>query len=371
MKKDLKIRLLEVFSPIFAFIIAVLLSSLIILAINKNPIEVFYTMFKFSFRRIDSIAIILYNATPLIFSGLAVSIGFRVGLFNIGVEGQYLIGAFCAALVGFAIKGLPSFIHLPLVILSAILGGMLWAIIPIYLKVKKGVHEVISTIMLNYISLSLIHYFIADLFLDRNQKVVLGLGSTLIRMPKIMPSALMPKMHGFLSLFGINLPNHVYLNWFFPIAIILSCVIYYVIWYTPFGYELRAVGFNPIASKVAGINPNSLYIKGFLLSGAVAGLVGLSDLLGYFGYMDLDFPKGYGFTGIAVALMGKNNPFGIILAAILFGFLNRGAEGIQTFLGVPMDTVVILQALVILSVVVVSEVMIRYIRYLDKKGAKI
>jgi len=371
MKKNLKYKILEGISPIAAMFLAAALSSIIILAIKKNPVEVYVTMFTFSFRRMDSIAVILFNATPLIFSGLAVALSFRVGLFNIGVEGQYLIGAFMAALVGFAVKGLPWFIHFPMVVLAAACGGGLWALLPIVLKIKRGVHEVITTIMMNYISFSLIHFFIADIFMDKQQKMLMGLGSPIIRMPKIQPSALIPGMHSFLSIFGINLPKHVYLNWFFPLAILLAFGIFYLLWFTPFGYELRVVGHNRTAAKASGINPQKVYIKGFLLSGAIAGLIGLSDLLGYFGYMDLDFPKGYGFTGIAVALIGKNNPLGVIPAALLFGFLNRGAEGIQTFIGVPMDTVVILQGLMILSIVIISEVMVRYIRNLEKKEARL
>ncbi|ERM93308.1 sugar ABC transporter permease [Caldanaerobacter subterraneus subsp. yonseiensis KB-1] len=361
MRRSYKILLYKVLSPIIAILIAALLSSIAIVAIGENPLLTFYTMFKFAFRRLDSIAIILYNSTPLIFSGLAVSIGFRMGLFNIGVEGQYLIGTFLAALVGFSLKGLSPFIHIPLVILVGMLGGMIWAYLPVYLKVKRGVHEVISTIMLNYISYSLIHYLISEVFRDRSQKL-------LIRTPRLVESALIPKLHGFLSLFGIELPKHVYLNWFFPIGLFLAVGVYYMLYYTPFGFELRSVGQNATASRLAGIKPENIFYKGFLLSGAIAGLVGLSDLMGYFGYMDLDFPRGYGFDGIAVALIAQNNPFGIIAAAMLLGFLKRGAEGIQTLLNIPMDTVVILQALMILSIVIVNKVINDYIKRIEKKG---
>lgn len=367
MNRNWHIKLLKITAPVLAMLLAAFLSSLVILAIGKSPLAVFTTMFSFSFRRLDSIAIILHNATPLIFSGLAVSIGFHMGLFNIGVEGQYLMGAFVAALVGFAVKGLPQVIHLPLTILAGIAGGMVWSWLPIYLKVKRGVHEVISTIMFNYISYSLIHYFIADLFLDRSQKLVMGLGSLLMRMPKILPSALMPRLHGFAQLFGLTLPKHVYLNWFFPLACLLAGAVYYLLLGTPFGFELRSVGHNPEAARAAGIDPNKVYLKGFLLSGAIAGLVGLSDLLGFSGYMDLDFPRSYGFDGIAVALIARNNPYGIIFSAILFAFLKRGAEGVQTLLNVPMDTVVILQALMILSIVIINKVIEDYLKRLAQK----
>jgi len=369
MNKRFKIILLQLLTPIVAILFAIALSSILIVAIGKSPIEVYQTMIEFSLGRADSVGAILFNATPLIFSGLAVALSFKMGLFNIGVEGQYFIGAFFAAFVGFTLSGIPAFIHLPLAILAAMLGGVLWAFVPIYLKVRRGVHEVISTIMLNYIAYSLIHYFIADLFMDRNQKVPEGLGSPLIRTPHFAETALMPKLHGFLSFFGIDLPNYVYLNWFFVIGLLLAVGMYYLLWHAPFGYEIRAVGSNPKASEAAGINPNKEYFKGFLLSGAIAGLIGLSHLLSFYGYMDLDFPKNFGFNGIAVALMGNNNPFGIVLAALLFGFLNRGAEGVQTFMGVPMETIVIMQGIIILSVVVAANILGRYIKRLEKKEA--
>lgn len=369
MRKRYRYVALELASPLVAIAFAVLVGAAVIAAIGKNPVEVYRIMFTFAFRRLDSVGIMLFGATPLIFSGLAVAISFRAGLFNIGVEGQYLIGTFLAALAGFALKGLPSFVHLPLVIVVAALGGALWSLLPIYLKVRRGVHEVISTIMLNYIAFSLIHYLIADVFIDKQQGLMPGVGNPLIRLPKIAPSALMPRMHGFLAMFGVDLPRHVYLNWFFPLGLLLAVAVHYLIWRTAFGYELRAVGHNPAAAEAAGIDPAAVQIRAFLLSGLIAGVTGLSDLLSYFGYMDLDFPKGYGFTGIAVALMGKNSPLGIVLAALLFGFLNRGAEGVQTFAGVPMDTVVILQGVMILSIVVASAVMGRYIRRQERKEA--
>lgn len=369
MNKKTKIVLLRLLTPVIAITFALLVSSLLILFIGKDPIEVYQTMVEFSFGRLDSLGAILFNATPLIFSGLAVAVSFRLGLFNIGVEGQYFMGAFFAAVVGFSFTGLPMIIHLPLAIAAAMVGGMLWSLLPIYLKLKRGVHEVISTIMLNYIAYSLIHYLITEVFLDRNQNIPEGLGSPLIRTPKFAESVFIPKLHGLLSLFGIDLPHYVYLNWSFVGALVLAGVMYYLIAHTPFGFQIRAVGSNPHAAQAAGIKPENIYFRGFLLSGAIAGLVGLSHLLCFYESMDLDFPKSLGFNGIAVALMGNNDPLGIVLSALLFGFLNRGAEGIQTFLGVPMESVVIMQGIIILSVVVASNILGRYIRIWEKKEA--
>jgi general nucleoside transport system permease protein len=367
--QKMKILLLQLLTPLLAVTAAVLLSSVMFWAIGKDPLVVYATMAEFSLGRIDSIAAILFNATPLIFSGLAVAVGFRVGLFNIGVEGQYFIGAFCAALVGFGITGLPAWIHLPLAVLAAMAGGILWALIPIYLRIKRGVHEVISTIMLNYVAYSLIHYLIAVTFFDRNQRIPEGVGSPLIRTPKFAETVLMPKLNGLALFFGIELPNYVYLNWFFVFGLITAFGLFYLIRFTPLGFEIRAVGGNAKAAEAAGINPEIVYIKAFLISGAIAGLTGLSYLLCYYDYMDLDFPKSLGFNGIAVALMGNNNPLGIVLSALLFGFLNRGAEGVQTFLGVPMESVVIIQGIIILIVVIASGILGRYIKRLEKKEA--
>ncbi len=362
------LAVLEFLGPILAVLLAMLVASVALVVIGKNPFAVYATMFAYSFGRADSIAQILYKATPLIFAGVAVAIGFRVNLFNIGVEGQYAIGALCASCAGFMIKGLPAYVHLPLVILAGAAGGALWALVPIWLKVKRGVHEVITTIMLNHTAYLLVQYLIAGPLLDKTQ--VLGAnaaGSPRVRMPPLEPSALMPRLTGALDAIGVHLPSHSPVNWFLVLGVLTAVGMWYLLWRTPFGLELRAVGHNPVAAQTAGIRSNAVMFKTFLLSGAVAGLVGLSDLLGYFGYLDIDFPKNYGFTGIAVALVGRNGALGIVLAALLFGFLSRGGMGIQVLERVPMETYYILQGLIILCIVVASEVISRYARAQQKK----
>jgi general nucleoside transport system permease protein len=365
-------RLLLAVGPLLAVIFAGLVGSLVILTIHKNPLEVYGTMVSFSLERFDSIALILFRSTPLLIAAIAVSIGFRANLFNIGVEGQYFIGSFFAALVGFKLNFLPAFIHLPLTVLAGAFGGMLWAALPAFLKVKRGVHEVITTIMMNSIAYSLVHWLIY-VFLDVNQNVP-GVGSTRLRTPPVLETARMPTLHAvfnpILSFFGLEIPNHVYLNYFFFIGIALALFISYMILRTPFGLELRAVGLNPDAAETAGIDSKNVQFKTFLMSGAIAGLIGLSDLLSYFGFLDIDFPKGYGFTGIAVALLGKGSPLGMLLSALLFGFLRRGAEGVQVFMGVPMDTIVILEGVMILAIVIATTVFDRYALVAQKKEAE-
>ncbi|HEY3316137.1 MAG TPA: ABC transporter permease [Bacillota bacterium] len=369
-KQSRRFMWLQIATPFLAILFASLIGSLIMLAIGKDPLNVYARMFSFSFGRADSIATILFRATPLIFAGLASAIAFKINVFNIGVEGQYLMGAMMASIVGFTVKGLPAYIHLPLVIVAAMLGGALWALLPAYLKVKRGVHEVISTIMLNYVAASLLHFFIANVFMDKSQVVGQGgMGSPRMRMPLIEASARMPTLHSFFAHLGVNFPPHVYVNWFLFIGIALAAVLFYVIWRTPFGYEIRAVAQNPTAAEAAGINSKRQIFRTFLISGAIAGLVGLSDLLGFFGYMDIDFPRGRGFDGIAVALLGKNDPFGVILGALLFGFLSRGSEGVLVFSGVPAEVITIIQGVMILSIVVAYEIVTRYIRVQKKKEA--
>ena len=344
--------MLRLIAPLIALFTAMAASSVFLLLIGQNPFTVFGTLLAFGLGRADSVGAVLFNATPLIFSGLALVIGLKTGIFNIGVEGQYLIGAFCSAWVAFSFQGLPAYVHLPLTVVAAMAGAMLWSFFPAYLKLRRGVHEVISTIMFNYIALSLLHYLVADLFLDRTQNIPRGLASPLIRTPLFSETALMPKMHGFFSLFGLEIPGYISLNWFFVLGLLTAVAVYYFLWFTPLGFEFRVIGLSPEAAETAGIRTKSLQMRAFLLSGALAGLVGLSHLLGYYDSFDLDFPKGYGFSGIAVALMANNHPLGLIPAALLFGLLNRGAEGIQTILSVPMELTVILQGCIILSIAI-------------------
>jgi simple sugar transport system permease protein len=361
--------ILEATSPLIAVVFSVLVGSLLMVLVGKSPVQVFGVMFRFCLGRADSFGTILFKATPLIFSGLAVGLALRAGILNIGVEGQYLTGAILAAWVGFGVKGLPGFVHLPLAVAAGMVGGALWSLVPALLKVRRGAHEVISTIMMNYIAQHLVHYLIADVFMDKMQMPIPGLGSARVRTPLIAKTAMIPKVHGLLALLGIALPKHTYANWLLPFGVALAVATYYLVWKTPFGYEVRSVGHNPGAAEASGIRVAETRLKAFVLSGTIAGLVGLSDLLCYFGYMDVDFPKGYGFTGVAVALLGRNSAAGIVAAAFLFAFLDRGAEGIQALASVPMDVIVILQGVMILSIVVAAEVVGRYARNLQRKEA--
>jgi simple sugar transport system permease protein len=360
-----RLGLIQVLTPLLAILFGALVASGIIVAIGKDPLEVYGLMIRFSLTRSDSIAAILFKATPLILAGLAVALSFRANVWNIGVEGQYYVGAFAAAWVGFAVRGLPGALHLVAAVLAGALGGALWALPPIALKLRRGAHEVITTIMMNYIAGALVLYLLADVYRDPAQA-----GTPRVRTPEFGPGARPPLLRPLLEAVGWSVPEHSALNAFLPFAVLLCIVAAVLLARSRFGYEVRATAFNPMAAEAAGIRLGRVQLLMFLASGAVAGLIGLSDVLGFFGYFDIDFPKGLGFLGISVALLARNNPLGVIAAALLFGFLDRGAQGVQVFAGVPREIITILQAVIILAIVVAYELLTRYVRAQRKREAE-
>ncbi|MGQ0548281.1 MAG: ABC transporter permease [Armatimonadota bacterium] len=365
MSTRLRLGALQILTPFLAIAFGFAAAAGIILAIGKNPLDVYSLMLRFSLTRADSLAAIFFKATPLILSGLAVALSFRVNLWNIGVEGQYYVGAFAAAWVGFAIKGLPQAIHLPLAVLAALAAGALWAFLPIVLRLKRGAHEVITTIMMNYIAAALVLYLLADVFRDPAQA-----GTPRVRTPEFPGSARIPFLRPLLAPLGIGIPEHSALNWFLLVGVALCVIAAYILARSRFGYEVRAVALNPAAAEAAAIPLARVQFIMFLAGGAIAGLVGLSDVLGFFGYFDIDFPKGLGFLGISVALLARNHPLGIIPAALLFGFLDRGAQGVQVFVSMPREVITILQAIIILAIVVAYELLTRYVRTQRKREAE-
>lgn len=360
-----RLVLLQLSAPVLAILFGMVISSIIILAIGRSPLEVFGIMVRFSLGRTDSLFSILFKATPLILSGLAVAMSFRVNLFNIGVEGQYYMGAFCAAYVGFTLRGLPLGVHLPLALLAAVAGGMLWGLLPIALKLRRGAHEVITTIMMNYIAAALLLFLINDVFRDPTQ-----VGTPRVRTPIVAAAARVPSLGPLFAQLGWTGTDVQKLNALLILGVLLALVLAFVLARTRFGYEVRAVAANPDAAEAAGIPNAAVQFWMFMLSAGVAGLIGLNDILGFFGYLDIDFPKGLGFLGISIALLARNNPLGVIPAALLFGFLDRGAQGVQFFARVPKETIVIMQAIIILAIVVAYELITRYIRVQRRREAE-
>ena len=273
----------------------------------------------------------LVAATPYIFAGLAVAVGFRCGLFNIGVEGQLYIGAICSVWVGFALKGLPAIIHLPLALLAGAAGGAVWASIPAILKAKAGAHEVINTIMMNYVAFRLSDWLLSD------KGPLKRPDSPNPVSPLIEKSAELPRFF----------PDPIRLHLGFFIALGVAAFIYWFLFKTTLGFELRTVGANPNAARYAGMNITRNIIIAMCLSGALAGLAGANEVLGVNHNLALAFSSGYGFDSIALALLGKSHPLGVVLAALLFGTLRSGATRMQNIAKIPIDIISILQALII------------------------
>jgi general nucleoside transport system permease protein len=330
------------FFPLLAVLAAFIVGGIVVLAVGDSPLLVYELFFTSAFGSVDGIGYTLFYATPLILTGLAVAVAFRCGLLNIGAEGQLYVAAFAAAWIGFSINK-PGWLLVPLCMLAAILAGALWGGIPGLLKARFGAHEVINTIMMNFIAVGITSYF--------TQYHYRNTGDPILQTKEIFEQAHIPRMHALLAPLGIEFPARLPLNLGFFIAIAACVFVYIFLWKTKWGYELRAVGANPSAAEYGGINVARNIVLAMCLSGALAGLVGINEVLGYrYRYYD-SFSANYGFTGIAVALLGRNHPAGIFLAAILFGALTRAGLFIDIFTDkVSKDLSVVLQATIILFV---------------------
>ena len=275
----------------------------------------------------------LVQATPYIFAGLAVALGFRAGLFNIGVEGQLFIGAACATYVGYAITGLPGIIHMPLAFLAGGLGGALWGFIPGFLKATTGGHEVINTIMMNYIAFRLTEWLLSGPMTRP------GSGGMPIS-PIIEESAQIPQF--------FQTPIRFHLGFF--IALGFAWLVWWLLFKTKWGLNLRTVGTNPRAAKYAGLSVVKNTMIGMALSGGLAGLAGAVQILAINRSMALGLSSGYGFDSIALALIGNNHPLGVVLSSILFGTLRNGATRMMVISRIPIDIVDVIQAIILMLV---------------------
>jgi len=291
-------------------------------------------------------------ATPLMFTGLAVALSFRAGLFNIGGEGQLFIGGIAAGYVGFA-WNLPVWIHLPLAILAGFVGGALWGFVPGFLKARTGAHEVITTIMMNYVAINLALYFLTSSAFRRP-------GRTDPISREVLGSAKLP------HLAGGTLRLHT--------GILLALAVAWGVWWllkrSTIGFKLRTVGANPAAARTAGIDINRVYILAMVLSGGLAGLGGANQVLGVQYSLAPGFSAGLGFDAITLALLGRANPWGVVAAAFLFGMLRAGAVQMQAATGTPVDMVVVIQSLIIIFVAAPALVRAIYrIKLKDVTGA--
>lgn len=278
----------------------------------------------------------MLRSTPLIFTGLAVAYGFRAGLFNIGAEGQLFMGGLSAAFLGIALAGLPQPLNILIMIVAGAAIGAAWAFIPALLKAKVGAHEVITTMMFSYIARYLVSWLVTGPLKAEGQ---------IPQTERLPIESTLPKLH---EMFGFLVPSRVHLGFVF--AVLIALVVWWVLKYTALGYEARAVGLNPWASETGGISVSATTIKALCISGALAGLAGVTEVMGVHFRLFDQFSAGFGFTGIAVALLAKNNPIGVIPAAILFGALSAGGGTMQLEADVPQKVILIIQALIIFLV---------------------
>jgi len=355
-----------VLAPIAALVFAAIVSGLVLWVSGNSPWDAFSTMWEAA-QKDASIASIVDRSVPLYLSGVAFALAFKMGLFNIGVEGQYTIAALVAAYVG-AELDLPPVLHVSAILLVAMAVGTVWAAVPAVLKVTRGVHEVIGTIMLNFIATSLAGYLLANHFLDRADETLN------LQTEKIDPSGLFPALYHFPAVEANNplIDEPIFtpgptINSIVLVGIAVGVLYYLLIWRTRFGYDLRASGLNPLAAQASGVAPKAMVVKGMLLSGAVAGLVGMPTLLGFSHNYGLDFSTGLGFAGITVALLGRNNPIGIGLGALLLAFLDRSSQALDLE-GIPKEIVVIMEGVIVLSVVVAYELAQRVIERQERRA---
>jgi len=358
---NLRSALIRLGASLGAILLALALSSIVLLIIDRSPLEAFAAMGSYA-SRVDSMISIINRAVPLYVSAVAVAVGFQMKLFNIGVEGQYRIAALVAAWVGGAVA-LPGILHVSLIILVAALVGAAWSSIAGILKAFRGVHEVISTIMLNFIGTGLGAWLLANHFREETEG-----GSLIIATARIPESGRLPSLNPVLEGLGVEVPSGSDLHSFVLFAILLGVGYYVLIWRTRLGYDLRAFGANPGAAEASGVNLKRMTLITMAISGAFAGLVVMGPVLGSFHRYTTDIPIELGFTGIAVALVGRNRPVQMALAALLFAFLNRSAQ-ILDFRGIPKEIETIIGGVIILTVVIANELARRVIQAQEVRDA--
>lgn len=292
----------------------------------------------------------LVTSTPYIFAGLAVAVGFKCNLFNIGAEGQIFIGAIVAAFVGYSFTGLPWIVHMPLTFIAGAAGGAIWGGIPGWLKAKTGAHEVINTMMMNYVAFRLADYLL-------NGPMKRGGPTGFIPISRdIEPSAYFPQFF----------PAPIRLHMGFIVALLVAAAVYWFLWKTTLGFEIRTVGANARAAQYAGVSVTRNYIVAMALSGALAAMAGAGEVMGVNHNLANAFSPGYGFDSIALALLGGSHPVGVVLAALLFGTLRNGATKMQSLAGIPIDIISVVQAFVIMFVA--APAIIRWIYRLRSEG---
>ncbi len=327
-------------SSLLAVFVALCICAVILLITGKDPIQAYSTLFGAA-GDVKVLQGTLNRATPLMISAAAVAIGFKMNLFNIGVEGQMRVALLATAVAGAAVD-LPAPLHILFSLVVAMASGAIWAAFAGWLKVKRGVNEVISTIMLNFVALSLVAWAFDSFFTADNAPGVL-----LVKTKELPPSAWFPDI------------VERRLNGMFFIAILVLVLFYVLVWKTKFGFQLRASGANPGAARVTGVNPKRMVMISMLMSGALAGLVGMRALLGDVHAYQNNLAEQQGFNGIAVALLGRNHPLGIFISALLFGYLGEASGRLQLE-DIPTEITNIRTGIIVLAVVIINEAVKRW-----------
>ncbi len=327
--------------PLVNLFIALVASGIVVALVGQSPTEVLNALLKGALGTQRGLSYTLYYATTFVFTGLAVAVAFHAGLFNIGGEGQAMLGGLGASLLALWLApALPSWLVLPLMMLAAAAFAMLWALVPAYLQAYRGSHIVITTIMFNFLASSLLAYLLVN--------VLKPAGEMNVQSAVFAASATMPGVHTALAWLGVDWPSSP-LNLSVLLAIAASVGVYLLLWKTRIGYQLRASGASQGAAVYAGITPQRQVLIAMAVSGALAGMVAMNEVSGVHGKLLPDFVAGAGFTGIAVALMGRNHPLGIVLSSLLFGMIYQGgAEVAFEVKNFTKDMVVMLQGFIVL-----------------------
>ena len=326
--------------PLVSLILAAILSALVILGIGEDPIAAVKLMVEGALGSTYGWGYTLYYATNFMFTGLAVAVAFHARLFNIGGEGQAMLGGLGVALVCVYLPWPHWSLALIAAAGAAALFGAAWAAIPAYLQAKRGSHIVITTIMFNFIAAALLNYMLVNIMRPEG-----SMDPASARFPE---SVHLPTLHEMLAPFGIAFSKAAPANISLVIAVIACVLVWALIWRTRLGYEIRAYGHSETGALYAGISPVRITLIAMLISGGLAGLMAINNVMGEAERLVLNATEGAGFIGIAVALMGRSHPFGVFLAAILFGFLYQGGAELALWTSIPRELIVVIQALVIL-----------------------
>ncbi|UXS40678.1 ABC transporter permease [Agrobacterium tumefaciens] len=327
--------------PFLNVVTAFLISGLVVWSIGESPLAALRLLIEGALGRGDAIGFTLFYTTSFIFTGLSVAVAFHAGLFNIGSEGQAYIGGLGAALVALALdRYVPWYVTMPFAVIGAAVFGAAWAFIPAWLQAKRGSHVVITTIMFNFIAAALMVYLLVN--------VLIVPGKMAPETRTFLPGGQLPKLDWLMALFGLKLGPAPF-NVSFIIALVMCFLVWVLIWRTKLGYEMRTLGISPSAAIYAGIPYARTVIIAMLISGGLAGMMALNPVMGASARLQVEFVGGAGFVGIAVSLMGRSHPLGIIFAALLFGILYQGGADLSFEMpNITREMIVVIQGLVIL-----------------------